>query len=143
LAERCHGICQTAGAKLILNCAPSLATSLPCDGLHLTQRRLNDLHARPAQKQLLIGASCHDAESLEQAANLELDYALLSPVFPTATHPGVEPLGWSGFEHLVEAAHLPVYALGGVHEGMLETAFQHGAQGVAGISAFWTPTSRP
>ena len=36
----------------------------------------------------LIGASCHSPPELAHASSLGLDYALLSPVLATASHPG-------------------------------------------------------
>ncbi|MDH4275973.1 MAG: hypothetical protein OEW08_13140, partial [Gammaproteobacteria bacterium] len=36
-----------------------------------------------------------------------------------------------------------VYALGGVGEEDLETAWAHGAQGVAGIRAWWAVADTP
>ncbi|MGD8588571.1 MAG: thiamine phosphate synthase, partial [Chromatiales bacterium] len=68
---------------------------------------------------------------------LGLDYALLSPVQPTASHPGASPLGWQCFAQWVEAVNLPVYALGGLGLESLDRAKQSGAQGVAAISAWW------
>lgn len=137
LAEHCAPLCRAAGAKLLLNCSLALASELPSDGVHLSAHRLRALPARPARLQRLLGASCHDAAELANAAELGLDYALLSPVCPTATHPLAKPLGWQRFAELVEAATLPVYALGGVGEADLERAFAHGAQGIAGIRNFW------
>ncbi|NCA91611.1 MAG: thiamine monophosphate synthase, partial [Gammaproteobacteria bacterium] len=72
-----------------------------------------------------------------RAAALGLDYALLSPVMPTASHPGAPHLGWEDFAALAEAAALPVYALGGLGPGEVEHAIQHGAQGVAAIRGLW------
>ncbi|MCP4519713.1 MAG: thiamine monophosphate synthase, partial [Delftia sp.] len=54
------------------------------------------------------------------------------------SHPQASPLGWARFGELVEAAALPVYALGGVAPAQMEIARQAGGQGVAGIRAFWT-----
>jgi 8-oxo-dGTP diphosphatase len=83
-----------------------------------------------------VGASCHDGEELELAAHLNADFATLSPVRSTASHPDAKPLGWDGFARLVADARLPVYALGGVEPVDLERARLAGAQGVAGIRAF-------
>jgi len=46
-------------------------------------------------------------------------------------------VGWPEFSRLCAAAPLPVYALGGMVANDLETAVEAGAQGIAGISAFW------
>jgi 8-oxo-dGTP diphosphatase len=68
---------------------------------------------------------------------LQADFACLSPVMPTASHPQAEPLGWTTFRELAEAASLPVYALGGLSPRDETQAQAAGGQGVAGIRGFW------
>ncbi|MDI3263303.1 MAG: Nudix family hydrolase [Fulvimonas sp.] len=105
-------------------------------GVHLTAAQLRSLDSRPLPWQRLVGASCHDAHELARAAAIA-DFATLSPVAPTASHPGQPPLGWQRFAAAAEAAALPVYALGGLQPTDTHLARRHGAQGVAGIRAFW------
>jgi 8-oxo-dGTP diphosphatase len=95
------------------------------------------LTERPYSATELIGASCHDAAQLAQAERLGLDYALLSPVQKTASHPDATPLGWARFAELVESLALPVYALGGVTPADVPLAQSHGAHGIAGIRGFF------
>lgn len=137
LAEDAFQICERHGARLVLNCDPSLARYLPCHGLHLTGARLGRLTQRPLGDGLLAGASCHDAGDLARAAELGLDYALLSPVQATASHPDAQPLGWKRFAELADLAALPVYALGGLGPADLNRAFRFGAQGIAAIRGLW------
>lgn len=129
--------CRAYGARLLLNAPPELAQAVDADGVHLSSRRLMQLRVRPLGPERLVAASCHDARELAQAERLGLDFAVLSPVLPTRSHPAAEPLGWARFAELVEAAALPVYALGGMHPGLIEIAQSHGAQGIAGISGLW------
>lgn len=137
LAERCAAVCRQTGAQLLLNCDLALATALPGDGLHLTEARLAALTERPQVNKTLVGASCHGAEALAKATALGLDYALLSPVQHTQSHPAATPLGWRAFAGLVDQAGLPVYALGGVDDSDLDKALGHGAQGIASVRGFW------
>lgn len=83
-----------------------------------------------------VGASCHDAASLALASHLGFDYALLSPVMETPSHPGASLLGWAGFQTCIDGLDLPVLALGGLSPTDLASAQAVGAHGVAGISAF-------
>ena len=82
-------------------------------------------------------ASCHDAEDLARSAALDCDAAVLGPVQPTATHPRAPALGWAEWRTLRAALPLPVYAIGGLAPADLAQARTQGAQGVAGIRAFW------
>jgi 8-oxo-dGTP diphosphatase len=137
LAEGAFSLCEFHGARLLLNRDPALVGGLPCHGLHLTASRLTQLDQRPRREGWWVGASCHHARDLEQAARLGLDYALLSPVKATRTHPDAVPLGWQGFAALADLAELPVYALGGLTPADLNTAFECGAQGIAAIRGLW------
>ncbi|MGN6790050.1 MAG: Nudix family hydrolase [Rhodanobacteraceae bacterium] len=121
--------------SLLVNHDIELARELGL-GVHLKARQLRELRERPLPRDAWVGASCHDAEELELAADLGADFATLSPVRPTASHPAATPLGWECFARLVADARLPVYALGGAGPDDLERARAVGAQGVAGIRAF-------
>lgn len=137
LARTLAPYCRQAGVLLILNGAPESLAGLPADGWHLSSARLHALRERPRQAPPLLGASCHCAADLTVAQDLGLDYALLSPVKFTQSHPQAHPLGWERFAQLVAKARLPVYALGGLGSEDLQLAWQHGAQGVAAMRAFW------
>jgi 8-oxo-dGTP diphosphatase len=137
LAKAAYALCERHGAQLLLNRDPAQAADLPGHGLHLTATRLAALSERPIDAARLAGASCHCADDLARTAALGLDYALLSPIQATASHPGAEPLGWAGFAALADRAALPVYALGGLTRADLDTAIAHGAQGIAAIRGLW------
>lgn len=121
--------------RLLLNADIELARELGI-GVHLRAAQLRELRGRPLPFTQWVGASCHDAEGLEHAAMIGADFATLSPVRATTSHPEASPLGWDRFAQLVREARLPVYALGGVGPDDLGRARAAGAQGVAGISAF-------
>lgn len=120
---------------LLINHDIGLARELRV-GVHLKAAQLRELRERPLPQEAWVAASCHGAGELELAARLGVDFATLSPVQATASHPDAEPLGWARFARLVADARLPVYALGGVGPGDLARARGAGAQGVAGIQAF-------
>ena len=84
-----------------------------------------------------MAASCHNAEELALAEQMDVDFVTLSPVQVTQTHPDAQPLGWDQARKLIEGFSKPVYLLGGVGPAEREKAWAHGAQGVAGIRAFW------
>ncbi len=60
-----------------------------------------------------------------------------SPVQPTQTHPDAQPLGWDRAGELIVGFNRPVFLLGGVGPSDASRAHELGAQGVAGIRAFW------
>lgn len=137
LAAAAQKLCTLYDAQLVLNFPITNPLPIVFDvGLHLTSRHLMRLITRPIEYQF-IGASCHTACELAKAVTLGLDYALLSPVLATASHPQVKPLGWDKFAELVAPIQIPVYALGGMNSTDIPIAKKYGAQGIAGISGLW------
>ncbi len=66
-------------------------------------------------------ATAHNGEELRTAVAAGADAIFLSPVFPTASHPGVPTLGVFGFQVLAQQSPVPVIALGGMtHERAIE-----------------------
>jgi len=131
--------CRSLGIELLINapdCRTLALTNALGVGAQMRQSLLMQLRDRPAGLSVLA-ASCHDCASLIQAERLGCDFALLSPVQATATHPQAQPLGWERFAELRAAVTLPVYALGGVGPDDLRAARDAGAQGVAGIRGFF------
>jgi 8-oxo-dGTP diphosphatase len=137
LAQESLSLCQRYRAELLLNAEPELVEEAGAHGVHLTGAQLMGLERRPLGRGKWVAASCHDAEELAKAREIGADFAVLSPVLLTRSHPGAEPLGWEAFRKLVEPCPFPVYALGGMRPQHLPIAFEHGAQGIAAISAFW------
>jgi 8-oxo-dGTP diphosphatase len=99
------------------------------DGIHFPSAQLMDLAKRPAIA--WCGASCHNAEELFRAEQLDMDFAVLAPILPTLSHPSSATLGWQKFAALIHSCSIPVYALGGLHRDDLTTAWEHGAHGIA------------
>lgn len=125
---------EAGGSRVVVN--GDCGAYPQCGGLHMTSAQLMAVPSRPTAS--LLGASCHDARELGRAAELGVDYALLGPVKPTASHPDAKPLGWERFAELARERPMPVYAVGGLTRGDLEEARRHGAHGVALRSAAFT-----
>jgi len=137
LAEQVIEQCRLSGARVLLNADPGLAVQLGADGIQLGSQRLQQVDERGLPDKLLLGASCHTAEELAHAQAIGADFALLSPVKPTASHPGAPALGWTAFAQQIAACAMPVYALGGMTPADLDEAIAQGAQGIAAIRALW------
>lgn len=129
--ELAHG----SGARVLINEDIELAQEVGADGVQLTGAQLAACDARPDVD--LCAASCHSAEELQRAAELGLDFALLSPVLPTKSHPGAANLGWDNFAMMASSCSIPVYALGGLQMQDMEMAWQKGAHGIALLRQAW------
>lgn len=134
-ARRVVALARRYGAQVLVYGDETLARKVGGDGVHIPCKQLLRLAARPRMR--LCAASCHNAEHLAHAAALGADFAVLSPVLPTASHPGEPGMGWERFSDLVRGYPLPVYALGGMRPELLDTALRHGAHGIALASDLW------
>lgn len=138
LALDAQGLC-TGKAQLMLKGPLEWLGDFPAAGWHLTAAQLRKYAAagRPFPRERWLAASCHGAEELQLAQQMGVDFVTLSPLQPTRSHPEAVPLGWSKAGELLGNFTQPAYLLGGVGPEHLQQAWQTGAQGVAGISAFW------
>lgn len=117
------------GTTVLINDDPRLARNVGAEGVHLSSRLLWQTDRRPDFER--VAASCHSAADLARAAELGLDFVVLGPVLPTASHPEVSGMGWQAFSRLIDGSPLPVYALGGLQPEMLDHAMSHGGHGIA------------
>ncbi|RMG91500.1 MAG: thiamine phosphate synthase, partial [Zetaproteobacteria bacterium] len=108
------------------------------DGLHLPSRMIDQV---PMARQWLhdhgttntyISVSCHNSSELCRAEESGCNLVLLSPVFPTNSHPGRPALGVERFQALATRVNVPVIALGGI---TTENRKLLGGYGIAVISA--------
>lgn len=138
LAVDAAGLCA-GKAQLMLKGPFEWLGDFPSAGWHITaaQLRKHAAAGRPFGKDRWLAASCHNAEELCLAQQMDVDFVTLSPVQPTQTHPDAQPLGWEEAGRLIDGFNKPVYLLGGVGPADRQKAWELGAQGVAGIRAFW------
>ncbi|WP_285962422.1 Nudix family hydrolase [Pseudomonas tohonis] len=138
LAVDIQGLCARR-AQLMLKGPLEWLGDFPAAGWHLTADQLRRYapRGRPFPRERWLAASCHSAQELELATEMGVDFVTLSPLQPTQTHPEAQPLGWDAAREMIRRFNKPVFLLGGVGPDDTERAWQIGAQGVAGIRAFW------
>ena len=68
----------------------------------------------PRRAGLIQLATAHNPREIAQAARKGADAVLLSPAFPTRSHPGATSLGPARFRLLARLSPVPVIALGGM-----------------------------
>ncbi len=129
LSRRLRQLRQGTGLRLLLSGTALEARQAGACGLHSSAAALAGLVERPPTR--LWAVSAHNAGDLERANALGADFALVSPVLPTASHPGDHAWGWEGLQALVAASPVPVYAQGGLGPGDIGAARAAGALGVA------------
>jgi len=135
LASRLRQMTYDHQARLIIHSQADIALAVDADGIHLASadiRSVPDVRRWLADAGKTVSVSCHNAGGLQLATESGADYATLSPVFATASHPGAPYLGVDAFHALASAAALPVIALGGIDA---ENCKQLQAAGIAVIGA--------
>ncbi len=117
-----------------------LACRVNADGLHVPSHLLSQPGridvCRGRARRWMISAACHNQVDLLRARDFRADFALLSPVWPTQSHPGERALGLAKLKVLARAADMPVIALGGINLRNMQRLQGRNIQGIAGISMY-------
>ncbi len=111
----------------------ALARTVRADGVHLPEYMLRQPCPRGFR---FVTAACHSRAALKRAADMGVDMAIVSPVFPTRSHEGAPTLGVHRFSRLIQNAGLPVAALGGVKPTTAKKLHLFNLAGVAAIDGF-------
>jgi thiamine monophosphate synthase len=127
-------VARAKGCLLLLAGEPGPARRLGVDGLHLPERFLK----RPYRESYgIVTAAAHSEAAVHEAARAGANAILISPVFPTASHPGAPALGILKFAVLARLARslgMAPYALGGITTADdVKRLTGTGAAGIAGI----------
>ena len=128
LFARLRAIARRRGLMLLLAGDAAQARRWGADGVHghdVGGRRAGLLHSAPA----------HDMRELRRARMAGADAVLVSPVFPTRSHPGAVTLGPMRLATIFRHASVPVIALGGMSARRARQLRGIGIHGWAAIDA--------
>ena len=115
LADELRPVLDAVNGYLLLNDRVDVAAAGHAHGAQVGYRSLSPRNARSVLGTgRLLGCSVHNEIQLAEAATAGADFAVLAPVFATASKPGVPPLGVELAGRWTAAAELPVLWLGGV-----------------------------
>ena len=135
LGAHLHKLARTHGHLFLVAGDPRLAARLNADGFHAPQALAHRIpHARRLLPRGLVTLAVHDARGLITAQRYAPDGVIVSPVFPTISHPGASALGPVRFAALAHATAIPVIALGGMTSQRFGRLKGSQALGFAGIS---------
>ncbi len=117
LASKLRLLTNHYRAKLMIHSQADIAQAVAADGVHVDAASIAEIGQIKTwleNDNMLVSASCHSTAELAQAEQNGADFAFLSPVFPTQSHPGAPCLGAARFRNMVTKADIPVIALGGI-----------------------------
>ena len=137
LARRLARVCRARRLTLLVAGDFDLAVAVGA-GLHLPEGLAREPLARIRlwrrnHRRTPLTCAAHARPALRRAALIGATAALLSPVFPTLSHPGAKCLGPLAFRRLARSAGVAVYALGGVNAATIGRLTGSGAAGIACI----------
>ena len=132
------------GCLLFLADSVLKSMSWQADGVHLSGKSARAIIDARRARRLGLGVtqSVHDASEMARA-NRGGAVALVSPVYPTRSHPDARVLGAQGFAALAQKARGPVIALGGMTPARFAALIEHGAYGWAAIDALMVGEETP
>lgn len=134
------------GVKIIINDRLDIAIATDADGVHLGQ---DDIPPEEARRLLgpdkIIGYSTHSVEQAQRAANLQVDYIAIGPVFVTKTKENPDPIvGIEGIEAVRKViGDIPLVAIGGIRPENISGVFNAGADSAAIISTLYEKPDSP
>jgi thiamine-phosphate pyrophosphorylase len=121
-------VARARGHLAILADSALSAREWGADGLYGAPRALYPTRT------LLTLATAHSLRELAEANRARADAVLLSPVFPTRSHPGTKALGPLRFRLMARRAAMPVIALGGVNPRTAHRLCWHRWAAIDGLS---------
>ncbi len=131
-------ICRARGVFLLAATDIRAARALDVDGVHLSEvavrRAGRSMLSFPTN--WLVTAAAHSPAAVKCAARLGADIVLISPVFPTDSHPGATTLGVYGYRRLAQLVPDRACPLGGITPQTLKRLYGAPVAAVAGIDLF-------
>ena len=138
-------LCRANGIPFIVNDHVLLARALRAEGVHLGQTDAGpDLARNILGPEAIVGISVSSLQELARTDLTACDYIGSGPVFATSTKPDAKQVRQLvGLQAIVDAAPLPVVAIGGIDHTNAAGCFGHGAAGVAVISTISRAANPP
>jgi thiamine-phosphate diphosphorylase len=136
LVTECVRATRGSGTRVVVNDRLDVALACGADGVHLRHDSIDAAAVRAlAPDKFLVGRSVHGVSDAESAG--PVDYLIAGTVFTTPSKPIAAPLlGLDGLAAVVQAAAVPVLAIGGITSERLDEIAAVGAAGAAGIGLF-------
>jgi len=143
-AKAAQALCESYGAKLIINDYPHLAKAVGSSGVHLGLQDMPILEARKIiNPEQIIGGTANTFEHIQQRVAEGADYIGLGPFRFTRTKENLSPIvGLAGYRKLMEKVRqanikTPIVAIGGIEAADIPAILETGIYGIA-ISAALT-----
>lgn len=136
IAFRVKEITDFYHVPLIINDRADIMLAVDAAGVHAGQ---SDIPASRLRAMIgphkILGISARTVEEAVQAESDGADYLGAGAVFPTTTKPDARAVSEEMLRAICKSVHIPVVAIGGIHEKNLPLLEGSGISGVAVVSA--------
>ena len=126
VAERLRLLCTDAEVLLIVNDDPRMASQVGADGVHVGQSDVSvDMCRSVLNEPQIIGRSNATVDEVKESIQQGADYVAVGAMFQTSTKLDTRPAGLEILTAAVQAANVPVVAIGGINAdniGLIATA---------------------
>ncbi len=119
-----------------MNDHAEIASRVPVEGVHVGQDDDSiEVARRKAGRIVLIGKSTHSLDQALAAQHEGADYIGFGPIFATPTKPDYAPIGLADIKRVHADVSLPIFCIGGINIGNLQSVIDAGAKRVVMVSA--------
>lgn len=140
LAAALAKVAKRSGLHLSIADDASLAAKFRADGVHFPEAHAGRIaYWRAVRPDWFFTAAAHSLRAAALAASWGADAVFLSPVFPSASHPGRTPLTPVKFRAIAAAVGVPLYALGGIDAKSARRLAGTKLAGLAAVGALANP----
>lgn len=136
LAQNVIDICTRRNTLCVLHTFIRAAKKLNHPYIHLSMKAFQEMSDEDKAFFRVIGVSTHTVAEAVQAEQGGASYITASHIFPTECKAGLAPRGLAYLQEVVQAVHIEVYALGGIHPDNLSLCVEAGADGVCMMSEY-------
>ena len=136
LEKEARRLVASSPVPVLISSRCDVALACGAAGVNLPERDISVADARKLMDDRLVGRSVHSIEGALRAEAEDADFVIFGPVWESATHPDVKPVGLSALEDVARAVGIAVLAIGGVTEERIELCLAAGAGGYAAIGIF-------
>ena len=138
IAKQLLKFCKMKKIKLLIGSDIKLAKNINADGVHFPEYMIKENKVNwvvfkklKLEKEWIVTMAAHNLKALKNGENYSIDAALLSPIFPSKSHPKKKSLGINKFSKIIKKTNMPIYALGGINVKNVKSLFDINITGYA------------
>ena len=138
IAKQLLKFCKMKKIKLLIGSDIKLAKNINADGVHFPEYMIKENKVNwvvfkklKLEKEWIVTMAAHNLKALKNGENYSIDAALLSPIFPSKSHPKKKSLGINKFSKIIKKTNMPIYALGGINVKNVKSLFAINITGYA------------